>query len=359
MAGFSIRQSHAMTSPAPADNANSLMPIVPVRYLVLLCDLIDAWGYASADILMAAGIDVEAFHQPHATLAARQVDALLREAERVTGRMDLGFELGRQIKLTSHDTLGYAMISSPSCDHMLRMVSRYYRLLSPMFAMTYTRQGSLAEINFRPIIGMAREALRFYQEAISMACYFHIRTLLQKHPARCDIYMSIPEPQHSARYRELAPASVHFSANQMPGMRMTMDAEQLDLPLPMADERALTLAEERCLALLKEVREQSSLKEWVCMVLAEAEDCQPKLDELANILNITARTLDRYLRKEGTTFRVLSLAIRNERACAMLREGERSISQIAYRLGYTDCANFSHAFRAANGCSPTAFAAKS
>jgi AraC-like DNA-binding protein len=341
-------------SPGPA--ANSLLPIVPVRYLVLLCDLIDSWGFSSNAVLQAAKIDAVQFHQPHATLGAQQVDALLREAERVTGRMDLGFELGRNIKLNSHDTLGYAMISSPTCDHMVRMVSHYYRLITPMFSLSYRRERGMGELMFRPIIAMSREAMRFYQEAIVTATYLHLKALLQNHPARCEIHLSMQEPLHAARYRELAPAKVHFGATQMPGMMISLDAEQLDLPLPMADERARSLAEERCRALLRKVREQSSLKEWVSMVLSEAEDCQPKLDELANILNITSRTLDRYLRKEETTFRALSLEIRNVRACDMLREGERTISQIAYRLGYSDVANFSHAFRAANGCSPSAFA---
>lgn len=345
---------HCAMSPSPS--AKSLLPIVPVRYLVLMCDMIESWGFPISDILLAANIDVVQFHQPHATLTSRQVDALLREAERATGRMDLGFELGRLVKLNSHDTLGYAMISSPTCDHMLRMVSHYYCLITPMFALSYRRERDKAELAFRPVVAMPRDTMRFYQEVIVTATYLHIKALLQQHPARCDIYLSIQEPLHGARYRELAPAKVHFGAAQMPGMLITMDAEQLDWPLPMADERARILAEERCRALLRDVREQSSLKEWVSMVLSESEDCQPKLDELANILNITGRTLDRYLRKEGTTFRVLALGIRNTRACDMLRQGDRSISQIAYRLGYSDVANFSHAFRTANGCSPTAFA---
>jgi AraC-like DNA-binding protein len=334
----------------------SLLPIVPVRYMVILCDLIDSWGYPSSDVLMAAGIDVAQFHQPHATMTTRQVDALLREAERVTGRMDLGLEVGRVVKLSSHDTLGYAFISSPTVDQMVRLASRYYRLITPMFALTYSREDGMAHIVFRPVMAMASATMRFYQEAISTASYAHIRQLLQTHPARCDIYLSIQEPSHAARYRDLAPAKIHFGASEMPEIRIVMDGEQMDRPLPMGDERARSLAEERCRDMLHKARDQGSLKEWVSMVLMEAEDCQPRLEELASILNITARTLDRYLRKEGTTFRVLAVEIRNARACAMLRQGGFAVSQIAYRLGYSDLANFSHAFKAANGCSPSAFA---
>ncbi|MES2148400.1 MAG: AraC family transcriptional regulator ligand-binding domain-containing protein [Pseudomonadota bacterium] len=338
--------------------ARSLLPILPVRYFVLLCDLLESWGIRSADVLAAANIDAVQFNQPHVNITTQQGDTLVREAERVTGRMDLGFELGRLVKPNSHDTLGYAMISSPTCDHMFRLVSRYYRLITPMFAMSYRRERDTAELSFRPVMAMSRESMRFYQEVIATTTYLHIKSLLQCHPARCAIYLSMQEPAHVARYKELAPAAVHFGAASMPGVTITLDAEQLDVPLTMADQRARNLAEERCRELLQNVREQSSLKEWVSMILNEAEDCQPKLDDLAAILNITTRTLDRYLRSEGTTFRVLSTQIRNARACVMLDEGRLSISQIAYRLGYTDVANFSHAFRTGNNCSPTAFQAR-
>ncbi len=342
-----------VTDSAPTQ---SLLPIVPVRYVVMLCDLIESWGYPSGDVLTAAGIDIAGFHQPHATITTRQNDALLREAERLTGRLDLGFEVGRQVKLSSHDTLGYAFISSPTVDHVMRLAARYYRLITPMFTLSYRRVAGMAELEFRPVMALAPPAMRFYQEAIASGTYAHIKQLLQAHPARCEISLSMQEPAHAQRYRELAPAKVYFGAAMMPGVKMVMEAEQLDRPLPMGDERARSLAEERCRELLQRVREQGSLKEWVSMVLREAEDCQPRLEELASILNITTRTLDRYLRKEGVTFRLLAVEIRNGRACAMLRQGGHAVSQIAYRLGYSDLANFSHAFKAANGCSPSAYA---
>lgn len=62
---------------------------------------------------------------------------------------------------------------------------------------------------------------------------------------------------------------------------------------------------------------------------------------------------NRHLDKEGVSFRDLALAIRNERACHMLAQGTQAISQIAYRLGYSDVANFSRSFKKQNGVSPS------
>jgi transcriptional regulator GlxA family with amidase domain len=66
------------------------------------------------------------------------------------------------------------------------------------------------------------------------------------------------------------------------------------------------------------------------MMLRGAEDNRPKLAELAHIVNMSARTLERYLALDGVSFRELALRIRHERARHMLDTGDYAISQIAY-----------------------------
>ncbi len=49
-------------------------------------------------------------------------------------------------------------------------------------------------------------------------------------------------------------------------------------------------------------------------MLRESEDSRPTLEQLAGFVNISARTLARYLETENTSFRDLSLQVRTERA---------------------------------------------
>ncbi len=279
----------------------------------------------------------------------------MAEALRLTGRSDIGFEWGCRLKLNSHDILGYAMLSCPTLDQLLRLCSRYYKLLTPMFRMSYRRTGHHAEIVYRPALPMATETLQLIQEAIAVSTHLQCKSLLQNPSSVYDIYLSMEPPPHAARYRELAPARVHFGASALPEVRLAADTWSLDAALPMADAHAVRMAEERCRALLQKHSEQGNWVEWVVMMLSEAEDCQPALEELAGLLGISARTLDRYLKKEGSSFRDLAIQVRNGRAQKLLLEGRLPISQIAYRLGFTDVANFSRAFRRANGVSPTDF----
>ena len=88
------------------------------------------------------------------------------------------------------------------------------------------------------------------------------------------------------------------------------------------------------------------------MMLRESEDSRPTLEQLAGFMNISARTLARYLDAENTGFRDLSLQVRTERARCLLADGDLSVTQIAYRLGFTDVASFVRSFRTQTGRTP-------
>jgi len=90
-------------------------------------------------------------------------------------------------------------------------------------------------------------------------------------------------------------------------------------------------------------------------LLHQAQDCQPTIETMAARLHVTPRTLNRYLAREGTTFRDLALQVRSRRARALLADGKLPVSQIAYALGYTDLANFSRSFKKACGVTPSAY----
>ncbi|CAM2185011.1 Transcriptional regulator, AraC family [Paraburkholderia sacchari] len=330
-------------------------PLVPARYFLLLRDSLRAAGSSLEDLLSAAGIDPHSVRQPDSGLSIEQVESLIAHALRITGRSDLGFDWGRRLRLNSHDLLGYAMLSCTTVDQLLGLSARYYGLIAPMYRMEYQRTGDRAVIIFRPAVPMKSETLHLLQEVIAVSTHFQCIPLLSNPRPVYDIYMSMEEPPHVRRYRELAPARVHFSASTLPEVRIVTDTWSLDSPLPMADEYAVRMAEERCKAQLQRYRERGNWTDWVIMMLNEAEDSQPTLEELAGLIGTSGRSLERYLKKEGSGYRDLAVQVRSDRARKMLLEGDMPVSQIAYRLGFTDLANFTRAFRRENGVSPSEF----
>jgi AraC-like DNA-binding protein len=326
----------------------------PARYFLQLLEYLDELGLDREAVLRAARLGP--IDDPMKLMSMRQIESLFAVAERMSGRTDLGFELGRRVKTTSHDILGYALLTSPTLGRALRLLSSYQRLINPAFTLELQHHSGRVELIYRPAIGLSHRAMRIVQETIAVSNHHEFGSLLQQQLPSYDIYFSIERPPHAARYADLAPAKVHWG-DLSPGLRLSLEAAMLDRPLAMADPRAMQAAEQRCVAMMRGGRGSRRWSEWCRMMLREAEDSQPTLEQLASFVNLSARTLGRYLEAENTGFRELSLQVRTERAKRLLEKGEQSVTRIAYRLGYSDVASFIRSFRGRTGCPPGAWGA--
>ncbi len=224
-------------------------------------ECIESLGADSGAVLAAADLPADLFEHPDTSVTLTELGALLEEVQRVTGREDLGFEVGRRIEVEAHGALGQTLQRCTTIDHALRL----------------------------------------------------------------------------------------------PELRLVFDSAYLDTPIATASPKLVALWENRCKSLLDHTQQEQPWSEWVSLMLNEAEDCQPTLDQLAALLSMGPHTLSRHLRREHQSFRELSNRVRYERACRLLRECRIPVSQIAYRLGYQGVSAFSDAFRRVSGQGPRAY----
>lgn len=327
----------------------------PARYYAGLIEWLGSTGFNTDVLLRESQIDPAVFRSGDSLLSRQQVDALVHHAPRMTGRPDLGMDMGQHIKLSTHEILGYGILSSPTLDYALRLVSRFFRLVLPNFRVTYRRGAEVAEYEFIPTLAMSTDSLRFHLDAIAVATHEHISGLAGKNMCEYTAYLSMVEPSYVRRYHRYSQVIWKFGMLDIPGLRMVFPCALVDVPLAMADRHALKMAEERCEALLQRVEKVTGLSSWLEMMLREARDGMPSLDDLARILNLTPRTLERRLKAEGCQFHSLAKRIRHEKACELLRSGSMSITQVALELGYTDLANFTRAFKRESGMTPRDF----
>lgn len=325
---------------------------LPTRYIALLHDALAAQGVDTARLLRMADIEPGRLEQPGAALLPMELNAYIVAARQLTGRSDLGFELGRLIKLNSHDLLGYGLLSCRTTDQVMRLASRYYHLMTEMFVLRYRRGPESGEAVYSPVTAMPLEMLRFLMEAIALAHQNQLQMLLGPHVTGYDIWLSMPKPRHLDRYAALAPVRFHFDEHRLPAVTVVMGGELLDKLLPMSAPLVVKQVEARCETLQRRAVPVDGWGEFVAMMLREAQGQQLTLDDIAQQLNVSARTIDRNLKKENLQFRHLSQQIRFERACQLLGERGLTIAQVAQRLGFSDVANFSRAFRRFAGVSP-------
>src|SRR6185503_2327769 len=76
---------------------------------------------------------------------------------------------------------------------------------------------------------------------------------------------------------------------------------------------------------------------------------------VARHLNMSARTLKRRLRLEGTTFKVVRDRVRSETAEALLSNQSLKIGAVAQSVGFVETASFTRAFSRWSGSSPARY----
>ena len=326
---------------------------VPARYFARIGEVLVRERIDVAELLRSVRISPHLLIEPDAKIRVSQVDRLVHEVFRRTGKTDLAFDLGRLLTASSHSFVGFAMLNSATLDQALRFEAQYFRLVMPSFRMRYTSGPDFGEMHFTPIAAMSPLCLAFHLEAIGVAALREVSDLTGDRRPPCRLDLSIPEPPHARRYaRELRDVRVRFGADPMPSVALRVLADPRALRLRMADSNALRVAEARCRALVQQVADGGRFADWVAMTLREVAEGLPSLEELAGTLNISKRTLNRYLEREGTSYRELAGRIQHEIACERLERGGMSVTECAYSLGFRDRANFARAFKARAGYSP-------
>ena len=79
------------------------------------------------------------------------------------------------------------------------------------------------------------------------------------------------------------------------------------------------------------------------------------IDRVARELGMSRQTLYRRLKAEGVTFEEVLEAKRRQLAVRLLGAGKSSVKAAAYKLGFSDPAAFSRAFKRWTGVSPSEF----
>jgi AraC-like DNA-binding protein len=338
-------------------NSNPPGARVPMRYFLPLLDWLRSEGADVDQMLVMARLDRAVLEVREATLLPTQFDAFVASARRLTGRTDLGFQAGRRVQQTMHEILGFGMLSCRNLDEVMRLVARHYHLMTETFRLRWRRIGAGAgEALYTPTIAMPLQTLQFYMEMHASGHENQVRLFMGGDLPPYEVTLAMAEPPHVARYHALAPVQFRFDPAAMPGVRVVMGSEMLDRALPLGNPRMVAEIDERCRTLgQRPPAGDEGWGDYVRMVLRQTQGELITLEEVARHAQVSVRSVDRYLRKEGLQFRDLAQQVRFERACERLSQPSATVAQVAAELGFSDAANFSRAFRRVIGVAPGEF----
>lgn len=164
------------------------------------------------------------------------------------------------------------------------------------------------------------------------------------------VQLAYPAPEHAEEYRLLFPAPREFD---QPGNTLVWPKSVLDLPVHRNREQLKRYLAQVPLQWFRKPRFTEHQTDRVMQLLEQADNpFQTTLEEIAEQLHMTSRTLRRKLTAEGRRFQQLKDDWRRDQAIYWLSQAEVSVAAAGQHAGYTETAAFIRAFKKWTGLSP-------
>lgn len=321
---------------------------LPAIHALHLVPLVARWNVTEDELLGPLGLSREALEAPGARLSLPEVERLVAHARELTAEPGLPLFFGMAMRISAHGWLGFAALAAPTVRAAIEIAVRFAPTRTDALSLRLDVSGNEARFVLEE-----RASLGSVRDAVLLALVVGIEQIGRAItgadlPGRAEL--AFPKPAYVDRFQELGAKKLVFDR---PENALVFDAALLDLPLTMGDPQAMRLATDACEDELRRLARERALTRRVREVMW-GDDRFLSVDEAAQRLAVSSRTLKRRLADEGTSYSELVEDERRSRADALLADPGLSVEQVADRLGYSDLANFTRAYRRWTGRTPAA-----
>lgn len=300
-------------------------------------------------LLATVGVDDDVLADPDRRMPLAVSTRLWRAAVEATGDDAFGIDVSRHVRPATFHALGSAFLSSRTLRAALERTARYTRVTADVAVGSTRLVGGDLEL----VIGWRDDAERPSVESVDAAMAAIVRSarfMLGRATSPTRLELERPEPANLARFAGFFRCPVRFSA---PENVLAFDRSDAERPVPGGNE-ALASVSEQALTRYLDGLEPDTIVDQVRAVLVDALDAgAPDITVVASELAMSRRTLQRRLDEVDTTYRDVLADTRRQLADTLLAAGDASITEIAHRLGFSEQAAFSRAYRRWTGSSPS------
>jgi AraC-like DNA-binding protein len=306
-------------------------------------------GLPASALARRAGLAPRAIQDADIRLDARDQIAFLDGVSVAADDDSFGFHLAQDADLRATGLFYYVLTSSSRLIEVFQRGARYTSLVNEGI-----RQTCIDQRTFGLELHAAAAAHRTNRHEIQFWITTVLRLSRQLTGRRLSpqrVCFAHGRGQHVAELGRYFSCDIEYAASSDSIM---FGAPARELPIVNADPHLNRLLVEFSEQAMRRQRRRGSafesmVQDAIATLLPHGE---AGMRAVASHLGISERTLGRKLATVGTAFATLRAQLRRDLAQRYLAEPGLSISQIAWLLGFSDVAAFSHAFRRWTGLAP-------
>lgn len=325
------------------------------RDIVLsLADNMHSFGYSRAGILKRAGVDITSDVNSMDMIDSEKGIAVWKVIYELCNYPLVGISFGKNLTFSN---LSWVAALTQNSDQLLsawKSFCDFSLLMGDMFFYRLEENEEEIIIEYLP----NQEWLKQDAFSASLACDHAMSlTLLMSaylcgqsiKPLRAELAYNREKKYHKV-YNEMF-NEVKFNASNN---KLYFSKETSLMKILSANKAIYDHMYEFCLNKLKAIKHKEKISNKVRVMLNQKNNFYtPKIEEIAAMLNMSARTLQRRLKDEDISFQDIVDEVKIEQAKNLMAKGDSTIKEIAYLVGYSSVQSFSRGFKNKEGVSPS------
>jgi len=331
--------------------------LLPTQFAATLMRMAAERGFDCGAAITSAGLDFDPLDSDsprwRPEITAMQYTRLYQQTLRLLQDEAFGLQPGLMVSPGAFRMMCYCIINCENLGGAITRAAEFYRTFFEGGGQLYANfSEQTARVGYRNIEGRRKQQVDA-ADAYGLSVWHRFFGWLTGRPIqlqRVD-FMGDP-PANIGKYEELFACPLYF---KQPSNLMYFDSACLRYPLVHTEQSLqefLRTAPYQLLMMTREHHDHSLVAQVRAMIGHDFSQGFPSFETISTALNMSAPTLRRRLKREGTTFQQLKDRCRCEAAKAYLARPELSINQVAVQMGFTDPSAFHRSFKKWTGRTP-------
>ena len=334
------------------DIGASSIPVVSAAATGDIAAFIRKCGLEAEPVFLDAGIDVRVSSDPYQMIELAKFTRLLKVAEETTQCATIGLNVGGRQDPARWGAFGYLVLNSPTIGDALRNVVSHATIwqTGTHFAFRLTKD----DIGVEYAITHPAVEDRAQNAEFSISYVKNIVDRLNERPVTpSDVFFEHDPIAGMDAYEHVLGVRPLFN---QPTNAIFYPRIYENKRIAFADLQLFPVIKRHLRDMASAVPKSESLEGDVVYHIRQfLPRGTATLENIAGVMGLQTRTMQRRLKQKGVSFTGLLERVRHETGTHHLTETSMSISEIAYLLGYCDTSAFIKAFRKQTGMTPSRF----
>ncbi|OCY49031.1 AraC family transcriptional regulator [Acinetobacter pittii] len=332
-------------------------PELPGTYINLLVETIKRWGVSGEQLLDGSGITLDQLEKPYWYVEFNILNQLIERAIELCKEPALAGYLALNMTASCYGSVGMAAIVSQNLGEALKILEHFIGSRCKVFKPELKQENNDAYWSIHQPVDACQLSsnanifllVGFVQIARKLTGLSHLGT----------VELQILEPRGFDQISHQLAVTCLFNQKRNCWI---FPKEYLAQPVLTADPMLAPLLNAQCKRDIEKLKLKSGwkgrVKQVVEKLLLDGEGETLKVGQVAQIMNMSERTLQRYLALDHTSFTLLVDSLKKEHAQKLLTKNNMSIEKVALMLGYAETSHFTRAFKRWMGMTPKYFKTK-